>query len=102
MPLFPRPLYVVGSINQDVVLRCDRVPAAGETRVGGDLRFLPGGKGANQAVAAVRAGARVAFYGRIGEDAFGQGLKDGLAAEGIDVTDGTRSPLSGVPGCVGR
>jgi len=79
-------VVVFGSINADFILSVDRLPGPGETVVAPTYRFLPGGKGANQAVAAARAGARVAFIGRIGEDAFGQTLKDGLAAEGIDVT----------------
>ena len=78
-------VLVFGSINADFILNVDRLPGPGETVVAPTYRFLPGGKGANQAVAAVRAGAEVAFFGRIGEDAFGQELKDGLAAEGIDV-----------------
>jgi ribokinase len=78
-------VLVFGSINADFILGVDRLPGPGETVVAPTYRFLPGGKGANQAVAAARAGARVRFFGRIGEDAFGQVLKDGLAAEGIDV-----------------
>lgn len=78
-------VLVFGSINADFILNVDRLPGPGETVVAPTYQFLPGGKGANQAVAASRAGARVAFFGRIGEDAFGQVLKDGLAAEGIDV-----------------
>jgi ribokinase len=91
MPLFPRPLYVVGSINQDVVLGCDRVPAAGETRVGGDLRFLPGGKGANQAVAARRylapdqPSASVTLLGQVGADAFGRSMVDYLRSQGLEL-----------------
>jgi ribokinase len=84
-------VLVFGSINAVFIVGVDHLPGPGETVVAPTYRFLPGGKGANQAVAAVRAGARVAFYGRIGEDAFGQALKDGLAAEGIDVTGLTRS-----------
>jgi ribokinase len=79
-------VLVFGSINADFIVGVDHLPKPGETVVAPTYRFLPGGKGANQAVAAARAGARVAFHGRIGEDAFGQALKDGLAAEGIDVT----------------
>jgi ribokinase len=76
---------VVGSINLDVVVAVQRHPAPGETVIGGDRRELPGGKGANQAVAAARLGASVALVGRVGDDAAGAGLRDGLAAEGVDV-----------------
>jgi ribokinase len=76
---------VVGSINLDVVVAVERHPRPGETVIGGDRRELPGGKGANQAVAAARLGARVAMVGRVGDDAAGARLRDGLAAEGVAV-----------------
>ena len=79
-------IAVVGSINLDVVVAVERHPAPGETVLGGDRRELPGGKGANQAVAAARLGAEVAFVGRVGPDDAGRRLRDGLAAEGVDVT----------------
>lgn len=84
-------VFVLGSINQDVVLQCDRVPAAGETRVGGELRFLPGGKGANQAIAARRylpahpSSAGVTLLGQVGDDAFGHSLVDYLRAQGLEL-----------------
>jgi ribokinase len=78
-------IAVVGSINLDVVVEVERHPAPGETVVGGDRRELPGGKGANQAVAAARLGAAVAMVGRVGADAAGRRLRDGLAGEGVDV-----------------
>jgi len=78
-------IALVGSINLDVVVGVDRHPAPGETVVGGDRQELPGGKGANQAVAAARLGATVAFVGRVGADDSGRRLRDGLAAEGVDV-----------------
>ncbi|MEA2278801.1 MAG: ribokinase [Solirubrobacteraceae bacterium] len=76
---------VVGSINLDLVVRVERHPAPGETVVGGDRSELPGGKGANQAVAAARLGAEVALVGRVGADEPGRRLRDGLAGEGVDV-----------------
>jgi ribokinase len=78
-------IAVVGSINLDLVVTVERHPAPGETVMGGDRRELPGGKGANQAVAVARLGAPVAMVGRVGPDAQGGRLRDHLANEGIDV-----------------
>jgi ribokinase len=77
---------VVGSLNMDLVVKAPRFPAAGETVTGATFATFPGGKGANQAVAAARLGARVAMVGRVGADAFGAQLIEGLKAEGIDAT----------------
>src|SRR5690349_18612974 len=63
-------VLVVGSVNADLVVTVARRPGAGETVLGSDLATFPGGKGANQAVAAARLGARVAFAGRVGTDSF--------------------------------
>lgn len=78
-------IAVVGSINLDIVVEVERLPAPGETVVGGDRRELPGGKGANQAVAASRLGAEVAFVGRVGADEAGRRLRAGLVEEGVAV-----------------
>jgi ribokinase len=78
-------IAVVGSINLDLVVAVDRHPTPGETVVGGDCRQLPGGKGANQAVAAARLGAEVAMVGRVGADAQGAWLREGLWTEGVQV-----------------
>ena len=78
-------IAVVGSINLDLVVAVDRHPAPGETVVGGDCWQLPGGKGANQAVAAARLGAEVAMVGRVGADAQGAWLREGLWTERVDV-----------------
>jgi ribokinase len=75
---------VVGSINLDLVVAVQRHPAPGETVIGGDRRELPGGKGANQAVAAARLGARVSMVGRVGADEAGRRLRANLEAEGVD------------------
>jgi ribokinase len=85
-------LLVVGSANVDLVAGVDRLPAEGETVLGGSLTQFAGGKGANQAVAAARAGASVAFAGCVGGDAFGGWLSDGLAREGIDLALLRRTP----------
>jgi ribokinase len=85
-------IAVVGSINLDVVVEVQRHPAPGETVVGGDRRELPGGKGANQAVAAARLGAAVALVGRVGADDAGRRLRDGLASEDVDVAFVTEDP----------
>lgn len=77
-------VFVVGSINQDFVLRLERRPEPGETVTGAELSLFPGGKGANAAVAAARLGARVTMLGRVGEDAFGAGLVRNLREAGID------------------
>ena len=79
-------MVVVGSANADLVVKVVRRPGAGETVLGGELVTLPGGKGANQAVAAARLGASTAFIGRVGQDAHGQLLLDSLRSDGVDVT----------------
>jgi ribokinase len=76
-------IVVVGSVNMDLVIHAPRLPAPGETIAGSDFRWLPGGKGANQAVAAARMGAEVHFIGCVGDDDFGRRLRQGLEAEGI-------------------
>jgi ribokinase len=83
----PAELLVVGSVNADLVVRVARHARPGETVLGGDLVVHPGGKGANQAVAAARLGARVAMAGRVGSDAYGRMLVDTLRTEGVDVTE---------------
>lgn len=77
-------VIVVGSSNTDLVVHCDKLPGAGETVLGGDMLTFAGGKGANQAVAAARAGAKVYFIGAFGDDAFGKARRADLEREGID------------------
>ncbi|MBL8342924.1 MAG: ribokinase [Rubrivivax sp.] len=77
-------LVVAGSLNVDLVGRAPRIPAAGETVLGAALQRHHGGKGGNQAVAAVRLGAAVRFFGAVGRDAAGEELCAALVAEGID------------------
>ncbi len=78
-------IAVVGSVNMDLVVTVPRLPQVGETVLGGTFGTFPGGKGANQAVAAARLGASVAMIGRVGADAFGRTLRRGLAEEGVDI-----------------
>ncbi|MGW7405817.1 ribokinase [Streptomyces sp. NPDC054833] len=77
-------LLVVGSANADLVIGVERRPGAGETVLGGDLAVHPGGKGANQAVAAARLGARTALLARVGDDAHGRLLLESQRAAGVD------------------
>lgn len=77
-------VVVVGSINVDLVVRADRLPLPGETVLGGRFARFQGGKGANQAVAAARAGAAVTMIGAVGDDAYGTDAVRALADEGID------------------
>jgi len=78
-------IVVVGSINMDLVTLASRFPAPGETLMANGFHTIPGGKGANQAVAAARLGAEVALVGALGDDVFGKQLRKGLADEGIDL-----------------
>ncbi len=76
-------IVVIGSLNMDLVVRLLKIPRPGETLLGGVFRTFPGGKGANQAVAAARLGAHVTMIGCIGSDAFGKEMRETLADEGI-------------------
>ena len=78
-------VFVAGSINMDVVATADRHPKVGETVAGRQVLYFPGGKGANQAVAASRLGARTTLIGRLGKDSFGAELKAFLCDQGIDL-----------------
>jgi len=80
-------VYVAGSINMDVVATAARYPKMGETVLGREILFFPGGKGANQAVSAAKLGAPAILIGCLGEDAFGQELSTFLSSQGIDLTN---------------
>jgi ribokinase len=79
-------IAVVGSLNVDLTLRCDRLPHPGETVAGRDFTQRPGGKGANQALAAARLGAGVRMIGRTGTDAYAEVAVRNLRAAGVDLT----------------
>ncbi|WP_375307681.1 ribokinase [Bradyrhizobium sp. A11] len=78
-------VFVAGSINMDVVATADRHPKVGETVAGRQVLYFPGGKGANQAVAASRLGAGTTLIGRLGKDSFGAELRTFLGDQGIDL-----------------
>ncbi len=89
-------IIVIGSINQDVVVQAPRIPSPGETVFGDELHYFPGGKGANQAVAAKLLGGDVTYFGKVGSDLFGRNLKKymstvdlGAAVERVDGSTGT-------------
>jgi ribokinase len=79
-------VFVAGSINMDVVATAERHPRIGETVAGNAVLYFPGGKGANQAVAAAKLGAPTRLIGRLGKDAFGDELKTFLAAQAVDLS----------------
>ena len=84
-------VLVIGSLNADLVVRAPRFPQPGETLSGDDLHIIPGGKGANQAVAAARQGINTAMLGRVGSDSFGPFLVDNLNANNVDTSHVTKT-----------
>lgn len=87
-----RKIVVVGSSNIDIAIRVKNIPKAGETVIGGRLSITAGGKGANQALAAIRAGGDVSFISRLGSDMFGDTLMKGFVGDGLDVRGVARDP----------
>jgi ribokinase len=85
-------IVVVGSSNTDMIIKLKRIPRAGETVLGGEFLTAAGGKGANQAVAAARAGGQVSLIARVGRDALGDEAIAGFIGDGIDVSHVTRDP----------
>jgi ribokinase len=79
-------IVVIGSSNTDMVIKTDHLPLPGETVTGGEFHVYPGGKGANQAVAAARLGGQVSFIANIGDDPFGRQSVELIKTEGIDVS----------------
>ena len=85
MPMANNKILVAGSLNMDQVVHVPRIPVLGETLLGaGSLKLVPGGKGANQAVAMARLGAPVAMAGRVGNDPFGERLLSSLQSDNVD------------------
>lgn len=113
-------IIVIGSLNMDLVARVSRMPEKGETLTGSDFHTIPGGKGANQAVAAGKLGAKVAMVGRVGRDGFGEELAqnlnrcgvrtEGVKADGeaptgvalVTVDDHAENSIVVIPGANGR
>jgi len=85
-------IVVVGSSNTDMVIELAHLPAPGETELGGDFSMAAGGKGANQAVGAARAGGKVTMVARVGHDVFGDHAISGFRADGIDVEHVIQDP----------
>lgn len=88
-------ISVIGSINMDQTVTAERIPLKGETLHGDTLSYIPGGKGANQAVAMARLGADVEMFGCVGDDSHGQALIDNLAENGVKT--GNIRKIAGVP-----
>jgi len=88
----PSSILVIGSANMDLIMQVDRIPQVGETVTGGVFSQAFGGKGANQAVGAARAGGEVVFVGCVGADDFGTAMVEQLATDGIDVSRLFRAP----------
>jgi ribokinase len=86
------PIYVIGSSNTDMVVKTDKLPGPGETVMGGTFFMNPGGKGANQAVAAARMGGRVTFVAHVGNDVFGQQAIQHFQRENISTSFITTDP----------
>ena len=87
-------VVVIGTYNTNLVVWCDAIPLKGQSILGGDFEMFCGGKGANCAVAAARAGPQVKFVGAHGPDAFGKMARERLSKEGIDISDFAELPLS--------
>jgi ribokinase len=81
-----KPIVIVGSVTMDLVTRTKQIPQIGQTLIGTSFESTPGGKGANQAVAAARLGYPTQMVGMVGEDAYGQALLDNLASAGVQTT----------------
>ena len=94
-----RTITVVGSVNIDLVVEMDALPRAGETVLGKTFRVTPGGKGANQAVAAARHGAHTEFVGCVGDDEYGRTARRNLLDNGVDVVIPNEIEAEQLTGC---
>ncbi|MBN2506702.1 MAG: ribokinase [Verrucomicrobia bacterium] len=90
----PRPILVIGSSNTDMIVQLPRLPGPGETLLGGRFTTAPGGKGANQAVAAARAGGQVVFVARVGRDVMGDQAVAGFARDRLRIEHIRRDPAA--------
>ncbi|MDQ0086878.1 ribokinase [Paenibacillus anaericanus] len=81
-----RKIFVVGSLNMDIVVSTDRLPKRGETLTGQSVHYIPGGKGANQAVCCAKLGADSTIFGMVGDDWFGTKVLDSLHTNGVDTS----------------
>ncbi len=91
-----KPIVVVGSVTMDMVTVTPQIPRVGQTVIGSSFSTTPGGKGANQAVAAARLGYPVKFLGHVGDDVYGPQLIENLSRSGVDT-----SLMTPVPGSSG-
>ena len=96
----PKRIYVVGSLNIDLVIQVERLARPGETLAGSDLILIPGGKGANQACAAARLGGRATMIGQVGSDAFADPLLSSLRTAGVDTSGVSRAECSTGSACI--
>ena len=87
-------ILVIGSLNMDLVINTDRIPAPGETLHGSGFSHFPGGKGANQASACARAGGNVKMLGKVGNDAYGDILLKNLSQDGVNISGVEREDVS--------
>lgn len=85
-------ILVIGSLNMDFVVQTHKLPLRGETIKGREFRMIPGGKGANQALAVARLGGQARMIGRVGADEFGRNLKDDLSSAGVDTSQVWSTP----------
>lgn len=100
-------ILVVGSLNMDMTVFTDRLPASGETLQGAGFLLSPGGKGANQSIAAAKLGAQVTLFGRVGDDVFGRTLVETQALNGVDTrlirqTPGIPTGVASITVCEGN
>ena len=97
MPETPKPIVVVGSVTMDMVTLTPQIPSIGQTVIGTGFTTTPGGKGANQAVAAARLGYPVHMVGKVGDDAYGPALLQNLAAAGVNTAAMETAPAAELP-----